>query len=61
MKNFFFCRNSLNESQDKLSVQLLFQLQGSFIQVYEPDNTSFVLYFYIILCKYTALSPNLKI
>lgn len=52
--------NYLNQSQDKLLVQLL-QLQGSFIQVYEPDNSSFVLCFYIIFCKYVALSPNLKI
>lgn len=58
---YLYTSNSLNESQDKFSVQLLFQLQQSFIQVHEPYNISFVLYVYIILCEYIVLSPNLKI
>lgn len=58
---YLHCSNSLNEGQDKSSVQLLFQLQHSFTQVHEQYNTCFVLNVYIILCEYTVLSPNFKI
>lgn len=51
---YLYCSNSLKEGQDKSSVQVLFQLQHSFIQVHEAYNTSFVLNIYIILCEYTV-------